>query len=56
MTDLLACPMKDGLLCCAGTPRIVAECRCTACYRWADIFNNPRDAFLSRLISTGVRA
>lgn len=48
--DLLSCPMKDGLRCCSGTPEIVCECNCRMCFRWNHFFNNPYDAFLSRII------
>ncbi len=44
MRDLLACPMKNGLCCCAGTPRIVAECRCGSCFRVREL--ERRDPFM----------
>ena len=53
---LVACPLKDGLACCAGTPDVVSDCRCGSCFRWREIYDNPRDAFLSRLTAKGVRA
>lgn len=37
---LVACPMKEGMMCCAGTPRIIAECRCGTCFRVRDLERN----------------
>ena len=43
---MMACPMKEGLPCCSGTPDTIMECGCTRCELWQR--EEARDPFHSR--------